>query len=285
MISTALVRKMRDNAMTMLMAACALVVVLPLFSILMNLIVQGASSLNLNFFLRLPAPVGESGGGMANAITGSLVLIAIACGVGLPIGVGAGIYLSEFSRKAFASVIRFITDVMSGIPSIIFGLFAYELLVVPMKSFSTLAGGIALGVMMIPVVTRTTEEVLRLVPVDLREASLALGVSHWRTTLKIAVKTALGGILTGVVVSMARVMGETAPLLFTALGNRFWGRSLVQPIAALPLQIFTYAISPFADWHRQASAGALVLLLLVLSISVISRWTINTTVLKKVRRN
>ena len=192
--------------------------------------------------------------------------------------------MSEFSNKGVASVIRFITDVMNGIPSIVFGLFAYEMLVVPMKSFSALAGGIALGVMMIPVVTRTTEEVLRMVPVSLREAALALGVAEWRTTMSIVVKTALGGVLTGVIVSLARVMGETAPLLFTALGNRFWQHSLLEPIAALPLQVFTYAISPFADWHRQAWAGALVLLGMVLVISITSRWVVHMTLVRKLNK-
>ncbi len=273
-----------DWAMRGAFALCAGFVILPLFSILLNLLVQGVTSLNMNFFLKLPAPVGESGGGMANAIVGSVILIAVASCIGLPIGVGAGVYMSEFSHRYFASCVRFITDLMNGIPSIVFGLFAYQLLVVPMKSFSALAGGIALGVMMIPVVTRTTEEVMRLVPMNLRETALALGVSQWRTTLSIVVKTALGGILTGIIVSLARVMGETAPLLFTALGNRFWSHGLLQPIAALPLQVFTYAISPFEDWHKQASAGALVLLLLVLSISVISRLVIRMTILKKLAR-
>ena len=240
-------RKGMNFFMTGALALCALIVILPLFSILFNLTAQGLRSLNLSFFLKLPAPVGESGGGMANAIVGSLLLIGIAACVGLPIGVGAGVYLSEFSNKYFAACVRFITDVMNGVPSIMFGLFAYQLLVVPMKGFSALAGGIALGVMMIPVVTRTTEEVMRMVPMNLREAALALGVTQWRTTLSIVVKTALGGIVTGIIVSLARVMGETAPLLFTALGNRFWSHSLLEPIAALPLQIFSYAIAPFED--------------------------------------
>ncbi len=284
MFRTAIARKFVNSIMGFVLAASALLVVLPLFSILLNLIVEGASNVSLNFFTKLPAPVGEQGGGMANAIVGSLIVIGLGAALGLPIGIGTGVYLSEFSNRGIASVIRFITDVMNGIPSIVFGLFAYELIVLPMKSFSALAGGFALGIMMIPVVTRTTEEVLRLVPMNLREAGLALGVSQWRTTVSIVMKTGLGGIITGVIVSLARVMGETAPLLFTALGNRFWNHSIFEPIAALPLQIFAYAISPFEDWHKQASAGALVLLVLVLVISIASRLAVRMTVLKKIKR-
>ncbi len=284
MFRTAIARKCVNSIMGFVLAASALLVVLPLFSILLNLIVEGASNVSLTFFTKLPAPVGEQGGGMANAIVGSLVVIGLGAALGLPIGIGTGVYLSEFSNRGIASVIRFITDVMNGIPSIVFGLFAYELIVLPMKTFSALAGGFALGVMMIPVVTRTTEEVLRLVPMNLREAGLALGVSQWRTTVSIVMKTGLGGIITGVIVSLARVMGETAPLLFTALGNRFWSHSIFEPIAALPLQIFAYAISPFEDWHKQASAGALVLLVLVLVISIASRLAVRMTVLKKIKR-
>lgn len=284
MFRTAIARKFVNSIMGFVLAASALLVVLPLFSILLNLIVEGASNVSLTFFTKLPAPVGEQGGGMANAIVGSLIVIGLGAALGLPIGIGTGVYLSEFSNRGIASVIRFITDVMNGIPSIVFGLFAYELIVLPMKSFSALAGGFALGIMMIPVVTRTTEEVLRLVPMNLREAGLALGVSQWRTTVSIVMKTGLGGIITGVIVSLARVMGETAPLLFTALGNRFWNHSIFEPIAALPLQIFAYAISPFEDWHKQASAGALVLLVLVLVISIASRLAVRMTVLKKIKR-
>lgn len=277
-------RKAMDRWMVALFSLCVLAVVFPLFSILIHLISQGFSSINLDFFTHLPKPVGEDGGGMANAIVGSLTLIGLAACVGLPLGIGAGIYLAEFSNKGVASIIRFVTDVMNGIPSIVFGLFAYEMFVVPMKSFSALAGGIALGVMMIPVVTRTTEEVLKMVPVSLREAALALGVAEWRTTMSIVVKTAMGGVLTGVIVSLARVMGETAPLLFTALGNRFWQHSLLEPISALPLQIFSYAISPFADWHRQAWAGALVLLGMVLVISIASRLVVHMTLVRKLNK-
>lgn len=226
------------------------------------------------FFINLPKPVGETGGGMANAIVGTLILLGIASCVGLPIGIGTGIYLAEYSGKKMAWFIRFTTDVMSGIPSIVYGIFVYVLMVTKMKSFSALAGGLALGIMMIPIIARTTEEVLKLVPHTLREAALALGIPKWRTTLSIVLKTASSGVLTGVMVSMARVAGETAPLLFTALGNRFWHHGLMEPIAALPLQVFAYAISPYDDWHRQAWAGALVLIAMVLITSVLARLVI-----------
>ncbi len=260
--------------LTGIFISTAFLVLIPLFSILVKLISEGSSSVNMDFFTHLPKPVGEVGGGMANAIGGTLILIGIACLIGLPIGIGTGICLSEYSNKQFASFIRFLTDVMSGIPSIVYGIFVYILIVKQMKSFSALAGGIALGIMMIPIITRTTEEVLKLVPNTLREAALALGIPKWRTTLSIVLKTASSGVLTGVMVSLARVAGETAPLLFTALGNHFWNHGLLEPIAALPLQIFTYAIAPYDDWHRQAWAGALVLIAMVLFTNVIARFVI-----------
>lgn len=265
------VRKVKSYVFGFLTIATAVIVLLPLASILAELLTQGLSSVNLDFFTHLPKPVGEVGGGMANAIVGTLVLIGIASCIGLPVGIGTGIYLSEYSNKQFAWVIRFITDVMSGIPSIVYGIFVYILIVSRVKSFSALAGGVALGIMMIPVIARTTEEVLRLVPNSLREAALALGIPKWRTTLSIVLKTAASGVLTGVIVSLSRVAGETAPLLFTALGNRFWSHGVMEPIAALPLQVFTYAISPYDDWHRQAWAGALVLIGLVFLTNVIAR--------------
>ncbi len=268
-------RKFKNHFLAGVFIGTSFLVLIPLFSILTQLISQGLGSVNWEFFTRLPKPVGEAGGGMANAIVGTLILVGIACCLGLPIGIGTGIYLSEYSNKHFASVIRFTTDVMSGIPSIVYGIFVYVLIVKPMKSFSALAGGIALGIMMIPIIARTTEEVLKLVPNTLREAALALGIPKWRTTVSIVLKTASSGVLTAVMISLARVSGETAPLLFTALGNRFWHHGLLEPIAALPLQVFTYAISPYDDWHRQAWAGALVLITMVLIANIFARFVIS----------
>lgn len=265
-------RAWTDGLAVYALSLCAVLVLIPLFSILLDLLQQGLSSLNGDFFTKLPKPVGETGGGMANAIAGTLVLLGLALCVGVPVGLAAGIYLSEFTGGRLASTIRFVTDVMNGIPSIVYGMFAYALFVVPMKSFSSLSGGFALGVMMIPIITRTTEQFIRMVPPSLREAGMALGVPRWRVTIDIVLQTASGGILTGVMVALARVAGETAPLLFTAFGNRFWSHSLVEPIAALPLQIFAYAISPFDDWHRQAWAGALVLIALVLAANLLARY-------------
>lgn len=263
-------RRILDKLAVYLFFACAVAVLVPLFCILYELLHEGFSSLNAAFFTKLPKPVGENGGGMANAIVGTLILLGLAVLVGVPVGLGTGIYLSEFAHARFALVIRFLTDVMNGIPSIVYGMFAYALLVVPMKSFSAISGGFALGIMMIPIVTRTTEEFIRLVPQSLREAGLALGAPRWRVTVDIVLSSALGGIITGVMVALARVAGETAPLLFTAFGNRFWHSSLAEPIAALPIQIFAYAISPFDDWHRQAWAGALVLIFLVFAVNILA---------------
>jgi phosphate transport system permease protein len=251
--------------------ACALAVV-PLVAILGYLLKQGAGALSLGFFTHMPKPVGEAGGGMANAILGTLMLIGIASLVGLPVGIGAGLYLAERRGSKLANVVRFLADVLNGLPSIVMGIFAWQFLVRPFGHFSALAGGAAIGAMMIPLVTRTTEEMVRTVPRSLREAALALGYPRWRTSLQIVLRTALGGIVTGVLVAVARVAGETAPLLFTAFGNQFWSTNVTQPIAALPLQLFTYAISPYDDWHAQAWAGALVLIGLVLVISVIARF-------------
>jgi phosphate transport system permease protein len=239
--------------------------------ILVYLLKAGASSVNWNFFTKMPAPTGETGGGMANAIVGTLIIIAIASGVGLPVGIGAGLNLAEKRVTMLATTVRFLADVLNGLPSIVMGIFAWELLVKPVRHFSALAGGIALGAMMVPMVTRTTEEMVRLVPISLREAALALGYSRWRTALSIVLRTALGGIVTGALVAMARIAGETAPLLFTALGNQFWSTALRGPIAALPLQIFNYAISPYDEWHAQAWAGALVLVGIVFVISLAAR--------------
>jgi len=258
--------------MVALTYVAAVIATLPLLLILWHLAKQGASSLNWNFFTRLPAPAGEKGGGMANAIVGTGILILIASVLGLPIGIGAGLYLAEQRGTRLANVVRFLSDVLNGLPSIVLGIFAWQMLVRPFKHFSALAGGIALAAMMIPLVTRATEEMIRLVPVSLREAALALGYTRWRTSLSVVLRTALPGIVTGALVAVARVAGETAPLLFTALGNQFWSVSLRQPIAALPMQIYTYAISPYEDQHAQAWAGALVLLGLVLVISVAARF-------------
>lgn len=245
---------------------------LPLLFILFHLMSQGLSSLDLAFFTEMPKPVGATDAGMANAIVGTLALIGIAAVIGLPVGVGAGLYLAEHGSARLASTVRFLSDVLNGLPSIVMGIFAWQVLVRPVGHFSALAGGIALGVMMIPLVTRTTEEMIRVVPNALREAALALGYARWRTSLSIVLRTALPGIVTGALVAVARIAGETAPLLFTAFGNQFWSLAVDEPIAALPLQIYQYAISPFDDWHRMAWAGALVLIALVLIISLVARF-------------
>jgi len=261
-------RKVKSALMQAVMLACALLVIAPLGFIFYYLAHTGLSSLNWSFFTHLPKPVGEPGGGMANAIVGTFELLALASLIGVPIGVMGGVFLSEYRFRQLNDWIRFGADVLNGVPSIIWGIVVYALVVVPMKGFSAWAGGIVLGLMMIPLVMRTTEEVLALVPNSYREAALALGITRWRTILQVVMRIALRGIITGVLLALARMAGETAPLLFTAFGNRFWAHSLSDPIAALPLQIFNYAISPYDDWHRQAWAGALVLLLLVTSINV-----------------
>jgi phosphate transport system permease protein len=265
-------RHLISGGMIGLTYVAAVLATLPLLLILWHLLQKGAASLSLAFFTNMPKPVGEAGGGMANAIVGTLTLIGIACVIGLPIGIGAGIYLAEKRITAIAHLVRFLSDVLNGLPSIVMGIFAWEFLVRPAGHFSALAGGAALGAMMIPLVTRTTEEMLRVVPVSLREAALALGYPRWRTSISIVLRTALAGIATGALVAVARVAGETAPLLFTAFGNQFWSTALREPIAALPLQIFTYAISPYDEWHSQAWAGALVLISIVLVISLAARF-------------
>jgi phosphate transport system permease protein len=260
-------RAIWDKFMVVVLSLCALSVLFILFNILWQLIVQGISSVNGDFFTHLPKAVGEKGGGMANAILGTLALLLLAICVGVPIGLGAGVYLSEYAHHRFAQTVRFVIDVMNGIPSIVFGIFAYTVCVLPMKSFSALSGGFALGMMMIPMITRTSEQFVKMVPNQLREAGLALGVPQWRVIVDIILPSAIGGIMTGIMVALARVAGETAPLLFTAFGNRYFSHSLTQPIAALPLQVFDYAISPFDDWHRQAWAGAIVLILMIFMIN------------------
>jgi phosphate transport system permease protein len=269
-------RRAMSYVMVALTCVAAALAIVPLVAILGYLIRQGAGALSLDFFTSMPKPVGEEGGGMANAIVGTLILIGIASGVGLPIGIGAGLYLAERGGTRLANLVRFLADVLNGLPSIVMGIFAWEFLVRPIGHFSALAGGAAIGAMMIPLVTRTTEEMVRTVPQSLREAALALGFPRWRTSLQIVLRTALGGIVTGVLVAVARVAGETAPLLFTAFGNQFFSTKLTQPIAALPLQLFVYAISPYDEWHAQAWAGALVLIALVLVISVASRFVVRS---------
>lgn len=257
--------------MTVLTFLCALVVLAPLVLVLGFLARTGASALNWEFFTQIPGAAGERGGGMANAIAGTLLLMGLAGLIGIPIGVLGGTFLAEYPGTGLSRMVRFTADVMNGIPSIVMGLFAYVLIVLPMRHFSALSGGVALGVMLIPTVMRTTEEIVRLVPQSVREAALALGIPMWRTTLRVVLPTAAAGIVTGIMVGLARIAGETAPLLFTAFGNRFWNWNILKPVAALPLQIFAYAISPFDDWHRQAWAGALVLVTIVLVVNVAAR--------------
>jgi len=282
------VRETTDHAVTGLAILATGLVIAPLVAIFVYLIIRGYSSLNFAFFTQIPKPVGESGGGMANAILGSGILLALASAIGVPVGIGGGIYLSEFGRGTkLANSIRFTADVLNGVPSIVMGVAAYALIVSPHISwlpflghFSAFSGGVALGIMMIPTVCRTTEEMLLMVPHAVREAALGLGVPNWRSVLSITVKTASPGIITGCMLAFARVAGETAPLIFTALGNVFWSTSLNEPIAALPLQIYVYAISPYDEWHRLAWAGALVLIvLIVLAVSLV-RYVTSRGVLK-----
>jgi phosphate transport system permease protein len=264
-------RKLKNALMQAGTCLCALLVIVPLALVFLHVLKSGIVAVNWDFFTKLPKPVGEVGGGMANAIVGTFELLGLAAVIGVPVGVLGGVFLSEYGYSRLNSWIRFAADVLNGVPSIIWGMVVYALVVVPLKSFSALAGGIVLGVIMTPLVMRTTEEVLRLVPGGYREAALALGIPEWRAIVQIVMRTALKGIVTGVLLALARVAGETAPLLFTAFGNQFWNRQLTEPIAALPLQIFTYAISPYEDWNRQAWAGALVLLLLVALVNVTVR--------------
>jgi phosphate transport system permease protein len=274
-------RGIGDYVATALAVLSTILVIVPLVAIFVYLLIKGASSLNLAFFTQIPKPVGEQGGGMANAIIGSATLLGIASILGVPIGIGGGVYLAEFGRGTkLANAVRFTADVLNGVPSIVMGIAAYALIVMPQGHFSALSGGVALGIMMIPTICRTTEEMLLMVPHAVREAALGLGVPNWRSVLSITVKTASPGIITGCMLAFARVAGETAPLLFTALGNEFWSTSLNEPIAALPLQIYVYAISPYDDWHRLAWAGALVLIvLIVLSVSLV-RFVTSRGVLK-----
>ncbi|MEN3013481.1 MAG: phosphate ABC transporter permease PstA [Endomicrobiia bacterium] len=268
-------RKIVDKFMQFLIYSSGVIICGILLFIFSYIVIKGIASLNIDFFIRLPKPVGEKGGGMVNAIVGSFILVGLASLWAVPISVLTGIYLAEFSdnkkESKFIYVLRFLLDVLSGVPSIVIGIFAYSLIVVPMKKFSAIAGAFSLGIIMLPVITRTTEEMMKMVPRTIREASLGLGISNWKTVVFVILATAKPGIITGILLAVARIFGETAPLLFTAFGNRFWHRSLTDPIASLPLQIFAYAISPYEDWHRQAWAGALVLILIVYFIILISR--------------
>ncbi|MFZ0308739.1 MAG: phosphate ABC transporter permease PstA [Candidatus Sulfotelmatobacter sp.] len=270
----ALRRRVTDHVMTGVAVLTVILVLVPLFAIFAYLVYRGVGSINWAFLTQTPKPVGEAGGGMANAIVGSAFILALASILGVPMGVGAGIYLAEYGRNRFGDVIRFTADVLNGVPSIVIGIVAYSIVVLYQKHFSALAGGVALAIMMVPTITRTTEEMLLLVPQALREAAYGLGIPRWRTTLSITLRTATSGVITGIMLAFARVAGETAPLLFTAFGNQFWNLRANQPTAALPLQIFTYAISPYDEWHRQAWAGALVLIILIVTAVAAVRFAV-----------
>ncbi len=270
-------RSFTNKLMVFLCGLAAVIAFVPLVSLLVYVVSQGYQQFKPAFFFNLPQAVGVPGGGMANAILGTLTLILIASVVGLPIGIFAGVYLAEFGKKSkFAWLVRFVADVLSGVPSIVTGIVAYTVIVKPMGNFSALAGGCALGFMMIPIVTRTTEELVKLIPHSLREASWALGIPQWKTVLSIVIRTAKNGILTGVLLSIARVAGETAPLLFTSFNNQFWPRTINEPTASLTVQVYTYAISPFDDWRQQAWTGALVLLLIVLAVNIFAKMFFKT---------
>ena len=256
-------RRLTDSLATCAAALAALLVLLPLLVIFSYLVIKGAGSVNWAFLTKAPLPVGEVGGGMGNAILGSAIILAVASAIGVPLGIASGLYLAEYGRNRCGDAIRFTADVLNGVPSIVVGMAVWGLVVVVQKHFSALSGGIALGIMMIPTITRATEEMLLMVPQSVREAALGLGIPHWRSTVSITLRTATSGVITGVMLAFARVAGETAPLLFTAFGNQFWSHRLDQPVAALPLQIYVYALSAYDDWHRQAWAGALVLIVLI----------------------
>jgi len=268
----ALHRRLINSLALGLIALAMLVVTVPLFLILGTVITRGISGLNWAFFTQLPKPIGETGGGMVNAIAGSVMLLAVASLIGVPLGIGAGVYLAEYGRNKWGNIVRFTADVLNGVPSIVIGLTAYALVVVTQKHFSLLAGSVALGIMMIPTICRTTEEVLLLVPQSIREAALGLGIPKWRTILSVVARTASAGIVTSIMLAFARIAGETAPLMFTALGNQYWSKNLNQPTAALPLQIFAYAVMPYDEAHRQAWTGALVLIGLIMLTVIVFRF-------------
>jgi phosphate transport system permease protein len=270
-------RKYLNYLMLGIFILTTVIALIPLFGVLGYVIKNGIGALNLEFFTNLPKAMGMPGGGMANAIVGTLVMMAIASIIGIPVGILAAVYLTEYDRESWLSTgVRFTTDVLTGIPSIIIGIVIYTALVLRMKHFSAIAGGLSLAIIMIPLIIRSTEEMLKLVPHTIREAGYALGVPKWRTILRIVLPTAAKGIITGAMLAVARVAGETAPLLFTALGNQYWAHSLNEPIAALPVQIYQYATSPYKDWHQQAWAGSLVLIALVLILNLIARFAFRT---------
>jgi phosphate transport system permease protein len=258
-----LLRRLMDGGATVGMALAAILVITPLAVIFGYLIYKGIGSLNWSFLTQAQKPVGEIGGGMANGIVGSGLILLIASAIGIPLGIGAGVFLAEFGRNRYGNIVRFTADVLNGVPSIVIGMTVYALIVITQKHFSMFSGGVALGIMMVPTITRSTEEVLLMVPQSVREGAIGLGISQWRITLSVVLRTATSGIITGIMLGFARVAGETAPLMFTAFGNQFWSLSPRQPVAALSLQIFEYALSPFDEWHRQAWAGALVLIILI----------------------
>jgi phosphate transport system permease protein len=266
-----ILRRAVSNLMVGLMIGAVVVALLPLFFILLNLILKGAGSLSLDFFTKMPAPAGETGGGVANALVGTFLIVGMACLIGLPIGIGAGIYCAEYPGSRLTWVTRFVADVMNGTPSIVVGVFAWTWIVAQQKHFSALAGSVALALLMIPMVLRTTEEMIKLVPNSLREAALALGYPRWRTSLSVVVRATLPGIMTGGLLAVARIAGETAPLLFTALGSQYMSFDIDQPMAALPLTVFTYATGPYEEWHRYAWAAALVLIMVVFLLSLGAR--------------
>jgi len=268
---THLIRRLKDWSASAFAVVATCLVLAPLVAIFSYLVYMGLGAINWAFLTQTPKPVGEAGGGMANAMVGSGVILLLASVIGIPFGVGTGIYLAEFGRDRFGNVIRFAADVLNGVPSIVMGIAVYGLVVLRQGHFSALAGGIVLGIMMVPTVSRSTEEMLLMVPQNIREAALGLGIPQWRTTISVTLRTASSGIITGIMLAFARVAGETAPLLFTAFGNQFWSLKVNQPIAALPLQIFVYAISPFDEWHRQAWAGALVLVALIVATVAVVR--------------
>jgi phosphate transport system permease protein len=267
-----LYRKFKNTLFLLLTLASALAVLIPLFMIIQFVLVQGASSLSLNFFTELPKPVGETGGGMRHAILGTIYIVLLGAAIAIPIGVTCGVYLSEFRKSKLSKTLKMTVDLMSGIPSIVIGIFAYLTVVVPLKSFSALAGGIALSIIMLPIIIKTSEEILKLVPDHIREAGLALGLPRWKVILFIILKGSISNLLTGMILAISRAAGETAPLLFTAFGNMYYSYSLNEPMASLPVQIYTYAISPYKDWQRQAWAGAFVLMVLILTMNLFARF-------------
>ncbi len=264
-------RKAVSVVMLSLTGLCAFLATGTLLYILGYLFVHGGKSLSWDFFTKLPTPVGETGGGMANAIVGSAKLLLLATVIGVPIGFLGGVYLAEFGGNTFSNIVRYVTDLLNGVPSIVIGIFAYTLIVLPQKHFSTLAGGLALGVMMIPIAIRSSEEFLRAVPLALREGAMALGASKSKAIITVVIPAAKSGIITGIMLNLARVAGETAPLLFTSFSNRYWSHGWSEPTAALPVMIFTYAIAPYDDWHQQAWAAGFVLLSLILAVNIVAR--------------